>query len=244
MARITGELADLDEIYRRDGVLAALKRLGEIVAADFTDREPDASLPEPPDAQRLANLEFFFSRDVTAMVEAPFHPADATALKESPVRVVTAAGRASRRIWNYDCAQALAALLGTEIVEFPGGHTLSTHPKAFAARLHEVLTDRGWALPRTAADATLGKNSRSRPFRRDLPPSTGSFAERSGGFAVSPYRPRRAAPPRRRPPGEPGPRRARHGPAGRRGRRPAPRPPRRPCPHRRARRAAATTRGG
>ncbi|GAA0364823.1 alpha/beta hydrolase [Actinoallomurus spadix] len=143
VARITGELADLDEIYRRDGVLAALKRLGEIVAADFTDREPDAGLPEPPDAQRLANLEFFFSRDVTAMVEAPFYPADATALKESPVRVVTAAGRASRRIWNYDCAQALAALLGTEIVEFPGGHTLSTHPKAFAARLHEVLTDRG-----------------------------------------------------------------------------------------------------
>ncbi|MEV5751998.1 alpha/beta hydrolase [Actinoallomurus sp. NPDC052308] len=142
-ARITGELADLEEIFRRDGVLAALKRLGELVAADFADREPDVRLPEPPDARRIANLEFFFSRDITAMVEAPFTAADATALKESPVRVVPAAGRASRNIWNYECAQTLAALLGTGVVEFPGGHSLSTHPKAFAARLHEVLADRG-----------------------------------------------------------------------------------------------------
>ncbi|MEV0403711.1 hypothetical protein [Actinoallomurus sp. NPDC050550] len=45
-------------------------------------------------------------------------------------------------IWNHQCAQALADLLRTDVVEFPGGHSLSTHPRAFAARLHEVLTAR------------------------------------------------------------------------------------------------------
>ncbi|WP_433183650.1 alpha/beta fold hydrolase [Actinoallomurus sp. CA-150999] len=141
-AGITGELAELDAIFRRDGVLPALKRLGELVAADFTDREPDVALPAPPDARRIANLEFFFSRDITEMIEAPLDAADITAIKESPVRVVPAAGRASRNIWNHQCAQALAGLLGTDVVEFPGGHSLSTHPRAFAARLHEVLTAR------------------------------------------------------------------------------------------------------
>jgi pimeloyl-ACP methyl ester carboxylesterase len=129
-------LDSLEDCFRTDGPLAALKRLGELVDVDFSDREPDVPLPAPPGPERLADLGFFLSNDLPQMRAAEL---DADRIATVRARVIPAAGRGSRRIWNYDCAAALAALLDTEIIEFPGGHSLSTHPAAFTARLREVL---------------------------------------------------------------------------------------------------------
>jgi pimeloyl-ACP methyl ester carboxylesterase len=54
---------------------------------------------------------------------------------------MAAAGQNSpHTVFPYRCAQELAALLGTEITEFPGGHNgNTTHPRAYAARLRDVL---------------------------------------------------------------------------------------------------------
>jgi pimeloyl-ACP methyl ester carboxylesterase len=138
-ARAERDFDRLEDTFRRDGALAALRTLGELVDADFSDREPDVPLPAPPGPDRLDDLSFFLANDLPAMRVAELDAGHVTGLVEAGVRVVPAAGRGSRRIWNYDCANALAALLGTEVTEFPGGHSLSTHPTAFSARLREVL---------------------------------------------------------------------------------------------------------
>lgn len=129
----------LEDTFRRAGAMAALKTLGELVDADFSDREPDVPLPTPPGPERLGDLSFFLSNDLPQMRVADLDVGHVAALKASGTPVVPAAGQRSRRIWNYDCAKALATLLDTEITDFPGGHSLSTHPTAFAARLHDVL---------------------------------------------------------------------------------------------------------
>jgi pimeloyl-ACP methyl ester carboxylesterase len=134
--RAEGDLDSIEDRFRTDGPLAALKRLGELVDVDFSDREPDVRLPAPPGPERLADLSFFLSRDLPQVRAAELDTGDIAAVR---AHVIPAAGRGSRKIWNYDCAKALAALLDTEITEFPGGHSLSTHPAAFSARLREVL---------------------------------------------------------------------------------------------------------
>jgi pimeloyl-ACP methyl ester carboxylesterase len=141
-ARAERDLNDLTETFRRDGALSALKRLGELVDADFSDREPDILPPPPPGPERIPDLAFFLSRDLPQLREAELDATHIAAIKAGPTRVVPAAGRGSRKIWNHDCAQALAALLDTDVDEFPGGHSLSTHPTAFAARLREVISGR------------------------------------------------------------------------------------------------------
>lgn len=137
--RAERDLDSLGDTFRADGPLAALKRLGELVDVDFSDREPDVLLPTPPGRERLADLSFFLSNDLPEMRAAEL---DAGRVATVRAHVIPAAGRGSHRIWNYDCATALAALLDTEITEFPGGHSLSTHPTAFTARLREVLASR------------------------------------------------------------------------------------------------------
>jgi pimeloyl-ACP methyl ester carboxylesterase len=139
-ARAEHDLADLVEIHRREGVLPALKRLGELVAADFTDTEPGVAPPTPPGPGRIADLGHFFAHDIAQMRAAALDATDIAALKASTTRVIPAVGRASRSIWNHDCAVALSTLLATDLIEFPGGHSLSTHPTAFATRLRTTLT--------------------------------------------------------------------------------------------------------
>ncbi|GGK93309.1 alpha/beta fold hydrolase [Nocardia jinanensis] len=139
--RAARDLAALDEVYRKEGARSALRKLAELVHADFSDTEPDVVPPAPREPGDLNDLNFFLSRDLPEIRSSGLHAERVAALATTAVRVVPAAGRGSRKIWNYDCARALAALLGTEVTEFPGGHSLSTHPAAFTARLHEVLAD-------------------------------------------------------------------------------------------------------
>jgi len=73
----------------------------------------------------------------TQLRETIFAPVrDAAA---APARIVPAAGLTSRETWPHHSAAALAERLGTELVEFPGGHTgYVLGPRAFAAKLNEV----------------------------------------------------------------------------------------------------------
>jgi pimeloyl-ACP methyl ester carboxylesterase len=134
--RATRDLELLEDVFRGQGALPALSKLGELVEADFSDREPDVPMPTSPGPERLADLEFFFANDLPQIRAAEL---DASHVATLTARVVPAAGHTSRRLWNYDCAQALATLLDTDVAEFPGGHSLSTHPAAFTTRLREVL---------------------------------------------------------------------------------------------------------
>ncbi|MGW1740282.1 alpha/beta fold hydrolase [Nocardia sp. NPDC001965] len=138
-ARADRDLAGLDATYRAEGALPALRKLAELVHADFSDTEADIVPSAPRGPEDLADLNFFLSRDLPEIRSSSLNAEHIAALGASRIRIVPAAGRRSRQIWNYDCARALADLLGDEIAEFPGGHSLSTHPAAFTARLREML---------------------------------------------------------------------------------------------------------
>ncbi|HYU15318.1 MAG TPA: hypothetical protein VEL05_04585, partial [Candidatus Acidoferrum sp.] len=102
----------------------------------FAHAEPDCERPAPSPA-RIANLTFFLTHDAHAVRR---YRLDWTALESASSRLVLAVGAASRGNWLHASASALAGRIGTPLVEFPGGHAgFSTHPRAFSARLLEVL---------------------------------------------------------------------------------------------------------
>lgn len=100
---------------------------------------------EAPDPKMLAaiarmqrNLDRFFGhmlRQITA-----YHH-DAKALQTVSTRVVVARGTASTGQVAHRAAVALANLLGTTLVDFPGGHgSFTSHPEACARNPRQVFS--------------------------------------------------------------------------------------------------------
>ena len=145
---------EIQEAFRREDVAAAMKTMVAVNGVDFNDCEPDVQLPPltggaaaQASAQRAANLRFLLAYDFLAVRR---YRLDMAALKAAAYQIVPAAGRTSQGAWPHHAAAELAERLGTELVEFPGGHTgYVLRPKAFAQRLREVL---GRMRPRRAED--------------------------------------------------------------------------------------------
>jgi pimeloyl-ACP methyl ester carboxylesterase len=126
----------VEEAFRHEGIAAAMKRFAAIAGLNFEDREPDVELPRPA-PERAANLKFFLTHDAAAV---RLYRLDPAALQAAPTKIVVAAGRTSGGTLAHQCGNALARRLGTQIVEFPGGHAgFITHPRAFATKLREVF---------------------------------------------------------------------------------------------------------
>ncbi|WP_214408509.1 alpha/beta fold hydrolase [Sphaerisporangium fuscum] len=133
------ELAELQELYDEQGLAGAFKKIAETLGINpgAQETEPDLT-PHPMTDQRRADFDFFIRNDFTAVVQDTL---DVAALKNTPVRVIPATGRTTPRdVFDHRCAHELAALLGVEVAELPGGHNGNlTHPRAYAARLRELL---------------------------------------------------------------------------------------------------------
>ncbi|MFF7340199.1 alpha/beta fold hydrolase [Streptomyces sp. NPDC008163] len=135
----TAELAHLQSVYREGGLRAALPEIARVLGIDPARQETEPGLtPMPLTPERAANFGFFITRDFTAVIEAGL---DREALRTSPVRIVPAGGATTAPdVFVGQCAHRLAGLVGREVVAFPGGHNgNTTHPRAYAARLREVL---------------------------------------------------------------------------------------------------------
>jgi pimeloyl-ACP methyl ester carboxylesterase len=132
---------EVEEIYRREGVAAAIAQFRVIAGLNFDDREPDLPWPPPPGptaALQPANSDFFLRHDAGAVHRYSIH-IDALQAAQLQTRIMAAHG-ATTQVWLRHTAQTLAQRLGTLSVEFPGGHAgYLTHPKAFAAKLREVF---------------------------------------------------------------------------------------------------------
>jgi pimeloyl-ACP methyl ester carboxylesterase len=127
---------EVEEIFEREGVSAALKKMTATVRADPGNREAGLTLPRPT-AQTAANLAFFLAHDAPA---ARRHTLDIAALGAVSTRIVFVGGRDSQNAWTRGSAEGLAKLLGAEFVEFPGDHNgFTLHPRAFAAGLRAIL---------------------------------------------------------------------------------------------------------
>jgi pimeloyl-ACP methyl ester carboxylesterase len=142
--RARAEQVGVEETFKREGVVGAMRALMALAATDFGDRETDVELPRPtgePAAQHAANMAYFLTNDAPAVHR---HRLDVGGLervvKAGRVRIVAGAGVSDRGRWIHQCAEGLAARLGVELAELPGGHNgFVTHPRAFAARLVELL---------------------------------------------------------------------------------------------------------
>ncbi|MCY7865378.1 alpha/beta hydrolase [Bacillus spizizenii] len=101
-----------------------------------TDEQSKAVLTK----RLLGNSTYFTEYEIQGILN---YTLDIEALKTvfaSPMKVLPAGGSASRELFPYRCANALAEQLETELVEFPGNHTGYTmHHKEFAERLHDML---------------------------------------------------------------------------------------------------------
>jgi pimeloyl-ACP methyl ester carboxylesterase len=86
---------------------------------------------------RVADIALFIRRDVPAI--GAFH-LDLDQLKAVSDRIVITGSEEGRGFYPYRCAQRLADLLGTPLVELPGNHAgMIQHPAGFASRLRSLL---------------------------------------------------------------------------------------------------------
>lgn len=146
--------ADIVDTYRRSGFGRAMAKFIQLVMhpgplpADYLDQ------PDPDPAQFGLPTEDDGSRDDALlaynMAMPPYRP-DAEALIASRVRIVPAIGAKGEGTMARRGGEALATLLGTAPVVFPGDHggftanewTPDNDPAAFADRLREVLDNGG-----------------------------------------------------------------------------------------------------
>ncbi|GAA5192245.1 alpha/beta hydrolase [Rugosimonospora acidiphila] len=152
------ELRAIQQTYRAGGLPAAFAQIAQVLGIDPVNQEVEPDLmPQPMTPQRVANFDRFIRHDFTAVVRDALDPVrvsgiaganDAAGIAgasdhagSTGIRVVPAAGRTTpRSVFDHRCAQELALLLDTELVEFPGGHNgNTTHPAAYAAQLRRVL---------------------------------------------------------------------------------------------------------
>ncbi len=130
--------------YLREGIQAALQQLMAQPGLQAEDHEPHSEASEPMDSEErdtfMRNMIFLFEREFSMYDR---YQLDFAALKSaaSHARIVIAGGANNREDEAYWSAHAVAAGLGSRLVEFPGRHVgYVTNPAAFAQRLHEVLS--------------------------------------------------------------------------------------------------------
>jgi pimeloyl-ACP methyl ester carboxylesterase len=136
---------EIAETFRTQGAAAAMQKFATGVG--FGNDRPGPQRAETPEAgaamARLArNLELFAGRLIPVI--GNYQP-DVEALRKSPARIVIGVGDESTPgQMTYQTSHELAARLGGQPVQFPGGHGgFGSDPDGFAATLHEVLAAAG-----------------------------------------------------------------------------------------------------
>lgn len=142
--RHRAELAELRDLYLRAGLPAAIKEVARVLgitggtAQGGTGADPEPGLtPHPMTPRRQANFDYFIRHDFRAVIE------DDLDLTGCRTRILPAAGLTTPpAVFDRRCADELAALLRTEVAMLPGGHNGNlTHPRAYAARLRDLLPE-------------------------------------------------------------------------------------------------------
>ncbi|MBB4927464.1 alpha/beta fold hydrolase [Kitasatospora kifunensis] len=136
------QLAFFDEVhetFHREGLAAGLRRLQPAFGG-----RPAPALPQAQD-----NSAFFLGH---VMRPSTHFVPDLTALATLADRIVVAGGHDSRDHLIHRPAAALAERLGSDLVDFPGGHAgYAKHPAEFAEQLAEVLAAMPSVGPSVAA---------------------------------------------------------------------------------------------
>ncbi|MEV5973039.1 alpha/beta hydrolase [Streptomyces sp. NPDC051921] len=142
------ELAEIVELYRGEGLRAAFPEMARVVGIDPSGQDAETGLtPQPLDAGRVANFDRFIRHDFAAIIDDTLRPERIASLGPAGTHVIPAAGLTTpRTVFDYRCAEALAEWTGNACQFLPGGHNGNTsHPRAYAARLRQILGAEGEA---------------------------------------------------------------------------------------------------
>jgi pimeloyl-ACP methyl ester carboxylesterase len=136
---------DLHIAYLTRGLPQAMKLFDEstgLGCCDPSDEQMHASYRITEMFDRInRNMDLFFRVLMPAIAE--YVPA-VDVLRIGKPQIVVGGGDASGAQLPYRAATALARRLGTSVAHFPGDHGgFTTHPEAFADRLHEVFVASG-----------------------------------------------------------------------------------------------------
>jgi hypothetical protein len=122
--------ASFDVELDRDDPGAALDQIAESIGVT-RGRSLTATSDRP--AVRRGDIQLFIHRDVPAI--ADYH-LDLDLITSLTTRIVVTASEDGRDFYPHRCAHALAAAIGTSLIELPGNHAaMITRPAQFAARL-------------------------------------------------------------------------------------------------------------
>ena len=145
-ARFRAATDEIYDTYRSDGPGPGMQKFlafaglddGPGQANEEPSRAPDPEM-DAPQNQMQSTFDLFLGHMIRPINS--YRP-DVAALRAASARVVVAAGTESTGHVAKRAAVALANLLGTTIVGFPGGHgPFLSHPEAFAQTLRRVLTE-------------------------------------------------------------------------------------------------------
>jgi len=131
------ETDDIVETFHKEGIGAAwMKFMSTSGLAAGGDGAP-AAPPGEPSEQDLADSARFFAHELRGTSR---YVPDVAALKAGSTRVVIGIGATSGHLVTYRTSMALAELLGTPPVEFPGDHGgFLGQTEEFAAVLRKTL---------------------------------------------------------------------------------------------------------
>ncbi|MFG2975613.1 alpha/beta fold hydrolase [Streptomyces sp. NPDC048331] len=137
------ELSAIQDAHTTGGLTAAFPAIARHLGIDPAHDETEGDLtPQPLTPRRRANFGFFIGTEFTAVITDDLDPAESVrAAARAGTRIIAATGRTTRpTVHTYRCALALAARLGTDPFEFPGGHNGNTaFPRATAHTLKTLL---------------------------------------------------------------------------------------------------------
>lgn len=143
--RWRSEFDDIAEIYRAEGVMAAMGKFGSIVEEGGPRySEEMQQTPPTPEGQEMmgrmaGNFDLFIAHEL--QLNGRYVP-DFDALRAGSTRIVSAAGETSGEQAARRSALALAERLGIPATALPGAHGgWGSDPQEFADRLQEVLQE-------------------------------------------------------------------------------------------------------
>ena len=125
------------DTFHRDGFGAAWMHFMRNAGYDVSPDDAPSGPAEPSEDEVRQAARFF---EIDLLPTTRYRP-DVDALKNSPSRVVIGIGADSGRLLSYRTSVALAELLGTTPVEFPGDHGgFLGAPTEFADTLRSMLS--------------------------------------------------------------------------------------------------------
>ncbi len=127
---------DIYDTYRDSGFSAAWQRFSGFTGINMRPQGEHAAR-RPPSAEAVAMSERFFGH---GLLPITLYQPDFSGLQGVPGRIVVGGGTTSKGQFAQRTAVALAERLGSQLIDFPGGHTgFTSDAKDFVGVLRRTL---------------------------------------------------------------------------------------------------------